>query len=207
MIIKRLASQLDRRDEEPNIELAKELVNENNLEGIQEIIDHLVTSKDKRIKQDIIKVAYEIGKMKPELISDYAIFFINLLKSRNNRLVWGAMQALSTIATIAPDVIVKHLDTIFSAMKIGSVITVDKGVLTLAKVASVKKEQHERIFSYLLQHLETCRTKEIPQHAESMMIAVNKDNKDRFLTVLKNREHLLTIPQLKRVKKIYKALS
>ncbi|MFJ9465445.1 hypothetical protein [Viridibacillus arvi] len=204
-IVPRLASKLQRRDEEPNIELAQELVNDHNLEGIKEIIENL-SNKDKGIQQDCIKVAYEIGEVKPELISEFALTFISLLKSRNNRLVWGAMTALSSIATVSSKIMMEHLETIFSTMKTGSVITVDKGVLTLAKLASVSKEKNERIFPFLLHHLETCRFKELPQHAESTLIAVNNDNKEAFLTVLKRRENELTAPQLKRIKKIYKVL-
>ncbi|MGE7837100.1 hypothetical protein [Viridibacillus arvi] len=204
-IVPKLASKLQRRDEEPNIELAQELVKDHNLEGIKEVIQNL-SNKDKGIQQDCIKVAYEIGEVKPELISEFALTFINLLQSRNNRLVWGAMTALSSIATVSSTIMMEHLETIFSTMKTGSVITVDKGVLTLAKLASTSKENNERIFPFLLHHLETCRFKELPQHAESTLIAVNNDNEEAFLIVLKRRENELTAPQLKRIKKIYKVL-
>ncbi|WP_053416245.1 hypothetical protein [Viridibacillus arvi] len=204
-IVPKLASKLQRRDEEPNIELAQELVKDHNLEGIKEVIQNL-SNKDKGIQQDCIKVAYEIGEVKPELISEFTLTFINLLQSRNNRLVWGAMTALSTIVTMSSTIMMEHLEMIFSTMKTGSVITVDKGVLTLAKLASTSKENNERIFPFLLHHLETCRFKDLPQHAESTLIAVNNDNKEAFLTVLKRRENELTAPQLKRIRKIYKVL-
>ncbi|MGF9975303.1 hypothetical protein ABE042_21640 [Viridibacillus arvi] len=204
-IVPKLASKLQRRDEEPNIELAQELVKDHNLEGIKEVIQNL-SNKDKGIQQDCIKVAYEIGEVKPELISEFALTFINLLQSRNNRLVWGAMTALSSIATVSSTIMMEHLETIFLTMKTGSVITVDKGVLTLAKLASTSKENNERIFPFLLHHLETCRFKELPQHAESTLIAANNDNKEALLTVLKRRENELTAPQLKRIRKIYKVL-
>jgi hypothetical protein len=204
-IINKLATQLNRKDEEPNIEFAQELVNENNHEGIKEVIQNL-SNKDKKIQQDCIKVAYEIGKMKPELISEYALVFIELLKSRNNRLVWGVMTALSTIAHLSSEIMMEHIESLFSAMKTGSVITVDKGVLTLAKLAAVNKQNNERIFPFLLNHLETCRPKEIPQHAESASLSVTDDNKQEFLSVIKKREKYLTAPQLRRVKKIYKVL-
>ncbi|MEG0437778.1 hypothetical protein [Solibacillus cecembensis] len=204
-IINKLATQLNRRDEEPNIELAHELVNKNDHEGIEEVIQNLF-NKDKGIQQDCMKVAYEIGEMKPELISEYALIFIDLLKSRNNRLVWGAMTALCNIALVASETIMDHIELLFSTVKTGSVITVDKGVLTLGKLASVNKQNNERIFPFLLTHLATCRSKEIPQHSESTIIAVTGDNKEQFLAVLKNRENELTAPQLKRVKKVYKIL-
>lgn len=204
-IVNELASQIGRNDELPNIELAQKLANEENYVGIEEIIENL-SSKDKKIQNDCIKVAYEIGQIKPELISKYALTFIELLKSRNNRLVWGGMQALATIAEVVPEPMMAHLETVKRAIKNGSVITVDKGILTLAKLASIKRENNEAIFPFLLNHFESCRPKEIPQHAESTLIAVTDENKEEFLNVLRKREEYLTAPQLKRVQKIYKSL-
>ncbi|RUL52027.1 hypothetical protein [Lysinibacillus antri] len=204
-ILNRLSSQLDRSDEQPNIELAEELVRNHNLEGVQEIIDNLA-NKDKKIKHDCIKVAYEIGKLQPELISQNALIFIELLKSKDNRLIWGAIQALSTIALEVPEILIEHLHDIKLAMKIGSVITVDKGVITLAKLASVNNEYNQQIFSYLIDHLKSCRTKEVPQHAESISIAVSADNKDAFLQVVQEREPYFTEPQRTRIKKLIKSL-
>ncbi|QFT91114.1 hypothetical protein FIU87_20900 [Bacillus sp. THAF10] len=204
-ILHLVASQQGRNDEEPNIELAHRLAEEENHEGIEEVVHHL-SNKDKKIQHDCIKVLYEIGQVKPELISQYELIFIELLNSRNNRLVWGAMTAITTIAEVASETIMAHYETIIRAMKNGSVITNDKGVLTLAKLAAVDNKNCRRIFPYLLEHLENCRPKEIPQHAESTLIAVTADNKAAFLDVLQKREKYLTAPQLKRVKKIYKAL-
>lgn len=204
-VVSLLASQLGRNDEVPNIELAHEIANDENLAGVEEIMENL-SSKDKKIQYDCIKVAYEIGQVKPELISKYALTFIELLKSRNNRLVWGGMTALATIADIASETIMAHLDTLRSAMKVGSVITIDKGVLTLAKLAAVSKQNNDTIFPFLLHHLESCRPKEIPQHSESTLLAVTDENKEEFLNVLRKREKYLTAPQLKRVNKICKTL-
>jgi len=204
-VVNLLASQLSRNDEVPNIELAHKLANEENYTGIEEIIGNL-TCKDKKIQYDCIKVAYEIGQVKPELISKYVLTFIELLKSRNNRLVWGGMTALATIVEGASETIMAHLDILKSAMKVGSVITIDKGVLTLAKLAAVSKENNDVIFPMLLLHLENCRPKEIPQHSESTLLAVTDENKEELLNVLRKREKFLTAPQLKRVKKIYKTL-
>ncbi|WP_068985782.1 MULTISPECIES: hypothetical protein [Lysinibacillus] len=204
-VVNLLASQLSRNDEGPNIELAHKLANEENYTGIEEIIENL-TCKDKKIQYDCIKVAYEIGQVKPELISKYVLTFIELLKSRNNRLVWGGMTALATITEEASETIMAHLDILKNAMKVGSVITIDKGVLTLAKLAAVSKKNNDVIFPILLHHLENCRPKEIPQHSESTLLAVTDENKEELLHVLRKREIYLTAPQLKRVEKIYKTL-
>ncbi len=190
----------------PNQELARELVESENKEGIKEIVENLF-NKNKNIQCDCIKVLYEAGYIKPEIIAQYAGDFIKLLKSSNNRLVWGAMIALSSISSIKADDIFENLEAVYEAMKVGSVITVDNGVKVLAAVASQKEEYNKIIFPYLINHLKTCRPKEVPQHAESIIAAVNPQNKNEFISVLKDRETSLTSTQLARIKKLYKLLT
>src|ERR1041385_1990762 len=101
-IIERLASSLGKRDEKPNQELAASLVKSKDKKAIKELVEHL-SDKDKNIQSDCIKVLYEIGEQKPELIADYDKEFLALLDSKNNRLVWGAMTAIDCIAAISPD--------------------------------------------------------------------------------------------------------
>jgi hypothetical protein len=194
-----------RRDEIPNKLLAKELAAADNKAGIAEIADNL-WNDNKNIQSDCLKVLYEIGYLKPELIADYVEDFLKLITHRNNRLVWGGMIALATIASIKAEEILGSLDKVISAMRAGSVITVDSAVKVLSAVSSKRKEYSDKIFPLLIEHLQSCRPKEIPQHAESILVAVNASNKTGFLAVLKSREDLLTPPQMTRVKKLYRAL-
>lgn len=204
-VVNLLASRLGRNDEEPNIELAQRLASEENLAGIQDIIENL-SGKDKKVRHDCIKVAYEIGELRPDLISPFAARFIELLDSSDNRLVWGGMTALSTIADAASEAIMEHYGQIAKAMYEGSVITVDKAVLTLSKLAAANEDNNKAIFPILLRHLESCRPKEVSQHSESALLAVTDLNKEAFLKVLRAREQQLTEAQLRRVKKIYRTL-
>lgn len=141
------------------------------------------------------------------MIAPYVADFLKLLKSKNNRLVWGGMTALATIAAIKAEVIYENIDQIYAMMQVGSVITIDNGIKALALVAAKNNEYNKRIFPFLLDHLKTCRPREIPQHAEKAMAAVNCSNKDQFLTVLHERENDLTAPQIVRLKRIYKAVA
>jgi hypothetical protein len=90
-------------------------------------------------------------------------------------------------------------------MEAGSVITMDNGVKILAILASKLPEQNVEIFTYLLRHLETCRPKEVPQHAEKTLAAVNADNKAAFIQALELRMPDLIGGQVTRVKKVIKA--
>jgi hypothetical protein len=205
-VISKLACSLGRNDEKPNQELAKELCRTKDSDSIKELIQCLFNGTS-AIKNDSIKVLYEIGEAQPELISSYVDEFIKLLNSKNNRLVWGAMTALSTIATLNPVRIFGNIDLIFNVIKKGSVITVDNGVSVLAKVGSVNREYEKNIFPFLLEHLETCRPKEVAQHSERSMIIVNSGNKVEFQKVLEKRLDDLSQPQQARVKKVLKKVS
>jgi hypothetical protein len=201
--IDKLACSLGRRDEIPNQELARALVKANDTASIREIAANL-WNKDPNTPADCIKVLYEIGYLKPKLISAYAGDFLKLLKIRNNRLIWGGMIALSTVGALAADELYPHTAEIQEAMGSGSVITRDAGVLALAGIASTSDERRKTIFPYLLEHLRTCRPKDVPQHSEKMLGAVSAANKAEFITVLEKRMEDLQGMQVTRVKKVIK---
>ena len=126
-VLNQIAYFQDRRDEVPNQLLAKELAAKKNKKGVAEIADNL-WSDNANIQSDCLKVLYEVGYLSPALIADYVDDFLKLLEHKNNRLVWGAMIALSTIADLRPDEIYKQLSVVRTAMESGTVITMDNGV-------------------------------------------------------------------------------
>ena len=202
-LLNRLASSLGRRDEIPNQELARDLAAKKDSKGIHEIVENL-WSKDRHIQADCIKVLYEIGSIEPKLIADYTQDFVKLLRSKNNRLVWGGMTALAEVAKANSAAVFKYLDEIKKAKETGSVITVDNAISTLAYTAAATDEYNKAIFPYLLKHLAGCRPKEVPQHAEKTLPAVNSSNKADFIKVLEKRMEDLSGSGLARVKKVIK---
>ena len=202
----KLSHSLGRRDEVPNVELARALAAKKDRKGIREIAENL-WHKDKNIQADCIKVLYEVGAIEPKLIAEYAGDFVKCLKSWNNRLVWGGMTALSEVAKADPEAVFKHLDAIKKAKETGSVITVDNAISTLAYTAAGNKKYSGAIFPYLLKHLASCRPKEVPQHAEKTLPAVDASNKADFVKVLEKRMEDLSGGGLARVKKVLKQAS
>ncbi|HKY55255.1 MAG TPA: hypothetical protein VJM08_13150 [Anaerolineales bacterium] len=202
-ILNRLATSLGRRDEVPNQELARDLAAKKDKEGIGEIAENL-WNNDKNIQADCIKVLYEMGRIEPKLITDYTADFVKLLRSKNNRLAWGAMTALAEVAKADPNTVFQHLDVIKKAKETGSVITVDNAISALAYTAAANKNYNDAIFPYLLKHLSSCRPKEVPQHSEKTLPAVNASNKTDFIKVLEKRIEDLSGSGLSRVKKVIK---
>lgn len=204
-MIEKLAYSIGRKDEEPNIELALELITTNDYNGIKEIVDGL-NNPTEQIANDCIKVLYEIGERKPELISEYALVFVRLLKSVNNRLVWGAMTALSAIASIAPQEIYDNLETVIKAYENGSVITIDNSISVFAKLAKAGAKYEKKVFPIIIKHLETCRPKEVAQHSERAFVCITNNNSEVFRKTLIKRCSILTDSQKKRVEKLLKRI-
>lgn len=202
-VLNQIAYLQDRRDEVPNQELARRLVETQDQAGVQEIAANL-WHENPNVQSDCVKVLYEVGYPDPSLIVPYAGDFLKLLRSRHNRLVWGAMLALSTIADLAADTIDPQRAAIQKAMEQGSVITVDAGVATLAKLASTSAQRRQEIFPYLLEHLRTCRPKDVPQHAEKTVIAVDASNRDEFIRTLEARLPHMSASQAGRIKRVIK---
>jgi hypothetical protein len=204
-MIKKLAYSLGVNNESPNIELAKELAKTKNKKGIKEIVDGLNHPKE-QIANDCIKVLYEIAEISPELISEYADNFIRLLKSKNNRLVWGSMTALSKIVSLNPDEVFKNLDIIVKAYEKGSVITIDNSISVFAELVKADKKYEKKVFPIIIEHLERCRPKEVGQHAERAFVCINENNSQKFKETLLKRVDALTDAQKKRVNKLLSRL-
>ena len=200
-MLEKIACKLGRTDEQPNIALAIELSCSEDIAGIEGIARGL-KDKDQAVANDCIKVLYEIGYRKPNLITGYACDFISLLSSKNNRLVWGGMIALGTIAGLVPDILFENFRIIKTAYDKGSVITRDHSISVFAGISKACPEYEKIVFPLILEHLRTCRPKEIPQHSERAAYCVNFGNKDAFLEVLNARKGILTPPQRKRVDKL-----
>lgn len=205
-ILNELASAQNRRDEEPNQELARRLceVEETHAvrEDIQALVDNL-TNKNKAIRSDCIKVLDEIGAIKPELIEMYVDEFLALLQVKDNRMIWGAMTALGRIVLRKPHDIWEHVDTVLAATENGSVITQDWGIRVLATLSAIDNDYAKRIFPFLIRFLETCRTKDVPKHAESILIAAkSSQQKSQLQHVLEKHQADLTDRQLKRIEKV-----
>jgi vesicle coat complex subunit len=204
-VLNRIAYFQNRRDEVPNQELARELAETKNKKGIQEIAENLY-HKNQNVQSDCLKVLYEIGYLAPELIADYVDDFLKLLKSKNNRMVWGGMIALATIAETKPREIWKNGDDVIDAIDHGTLITLVWGIKTLARVASTNKQYRAKLFPILIQHLKTCIPRDVPTHAESVLCAVDDSHKDEFLSVLESRRAEMTPSQLTRLRRITKQL-
>jgi hypothetical protein len=205
-VLNKISYFQNRRDQDPNKELAKTLAETENIAGIAELVTNL-KHKNKRVQSDCLAVLYHIGYVKPRLIADYVEDFLSLLKSKNNRLVWGGMIALSTIAELKTKEICVNLDTIKQAIDKGTLITVVWGVKTIAKIASSSKSCKLDVVPILLSQLKKCIPRDVAMHFENSLPAIDNENKAMFLRIVEDRKKELTTSQLARLKKAMKNIS
>lgn len=205
-VLDRLATSLNRRDEVPNQELAHRIVRENDAAGVKELIENL-HHKHKGIQGDCIKVLYEIGAASPDLIAKYYREFGNLLESKNNRLVWGAMTALDTIAAKEPKGVCGMLSKILKAADTsGSVIARDRAVGILVKLGALKPYKGDCV-PLLIEQLTSCPNNQFPMYVEMSLPVIDADNRKRFQLVMEKRmQKLDKESQKKRVAKVLKNL-
>ena len=203
--IDRIAYYQGRRDEVPNQELARALARTQDRDGIAEIAANLRHATP-AVQSDCVKVLYEIGYLRPDLIAPYVSDFLRLLAARNNRMVWGGMIALATISTLRPAEIWDQIDAVLAAIAGGTLITVVWGMRALAGVASALPASRPRILPILAAQLESCNPRDLPTHAESLLPAVDGANRGAFAAILAGRTPELTQAQAARLRLVLRRL-
>lgn len=205
-VIAKLASSLNRRDEVPNTELAKQIAAKPDKKAVKELVEHL-SDKNKDIQNDCIKVLYEIGERKPALIAPYLEDFIGLLDHKNNRLQWGAMTAIHSLVQENPAAVYSALPKIIATADKGSVISRDYAVNILVSLCSVK-QYADASFALLKEQLITSPANQLPMYAEKAIPVINDKNKAAFIKVLSSRlDDIEKDTKRARVEKVIKKFS
>jgi hypothetical protein len=204
-VLDRIAFYQGRRDEIPNQTLARALVKTGDRAGIAEIAANLHHA-NRNVQSDCVKVLYEVGYLDPALIADHVNEFLNLLGSKNNRLVWGGMLALSSISSLRPRQVWARIDEVITATRKGTVITAMAGVKTLAGVAASNARYRSKLIPVLLEQLRTCPPRDLPVQAESILRAVSPSDRPPFLDRIEARKHELTTAQASRLRRMLRKL-
>ncbi|MEM9024979.1 MAG: hypothetical protein AAGB22_14635, partial [Bacteroidota bacterium] len=128
--------------------------------------------------------------------------FVDFLTDGQNRLVWGAMTALNTIARAFPERVFPHLAPVMAATDRGSVITKDHGLGVLIGLCLVEGFR-QATFPLLLEQLRTCPAKQVPLYAERCLVLIPVINTLELARALAHRfDELEKESQRKRLKKV-----
>jgi len=201
-VLNRLASALGRSDERPNVELAEALASKPDAAAIAELVAALTGPV--AVSNDAIKVLYELGALRPDLVAPHVGAFLTLVGSKNNRNVWGALQAVETVTELAPDEVAAALPQIIAAADKGSVIAKDKAVQILAKLAAAG---HGEAVPMLLERVREAAPNQFPMYAEIAAPVIDSAHRQAFRDILEERVVHIDAPAKKsRIEKVLRRL-
>ncbi len=190
-VVSQLASSLDRRDEEPNIALAEKLASEGDTASIAILVD-LLSTGTKALKHDAIKTLYETAERRPELLAPHVDTFLEVLRSKDNRMVWGAMSALAALAAVTPEKLMSEINAILEIADRASVISKDKAMALLATLNSDPR-YHDILMPVIFTRLANAATNQTPMYAELTAPSLLQDDIPRFEEIVRTR--IAEIPQ------------
>lgn len=110
-----------------------------------------------------------------------------MLSSRNNRLIWGGMIALSTITEFRPREIFDSLALIMRTVENGSVITIDCGVEILSRL-NTSDQFFDTTDPLLMEQLWKCPIKQLPMYVEKSLKAIRPQNREAYINIIRTRE-------------------
>lgn len=204
-VLGRLATALGRNDERPNVEFAGELAASGDKQAIRELADALATVSV-AVQNDALKVLYEIGALRPELVAPHAGAFFALLQSRNNRNVWGALQAIEAITPLEPKAVLAELDPILAAADRGSVIAKDKAIGILVGLAAAG--HGKKTLPILLDRLAKAAPNQFPTYAEQIATVATGPDKTKLAAIIeKRRPKVAGAAKLARLDKLLRKLA
>ncbi len=185
-VLEQIAASLGRDDEEPNLALAQEIADAGDEAAVKELLG-LLAHQDKDVQSDSIKVLYEVAELRPSLVESHCDAIARLLSNGNNRLVGGAMTALDALTETNPRGVYAHLQAIVAASRDGSVVTRDRAMGILIKLAA-RADYAEECLPLLLEALRTCPANQRPMYAEDALAGViDARTKDEFMDILSER--------------------
>lgn len=183
-MLDRLATALNRNDERPNVELAGALAESGDQAAIAELAQALAAAPA-GLRNDAVKTLYEIGYLRPELVAPHLGAILPLLASSNNRTVWGALQALETIAPLRSDDLLPRVPAILAAADKGSVIARDKAIFILVALAG--KGHAGALLPILLDRLDHAAPNQFPTYAEAIAAVAEGDHAAALAAILRRR--------------------
>tara|TARA_Y100001972_G_scaffold128663_1_gene190813 strand:+ start:4255 stop:4899 length:645 start_codon:yes stop_codon:yes gene_type:complete len=191
-IVERLASQQNRRDQKPNIELGREIARTGDIKAINEIRS-LLTNKNTSIKvlADLIKSLESVGEVAPDLIADLYPQIITLIDHKKNHIVWRTMCVLALIGPFNRQLVFQDLSRILDIMDQGSVVTRDHGINLLIDLYSQKKYQKD-ITPLLEEQLLKAPDNQLGQYTEKWMKVIATSDIEKLLKILNGRLPELT---------------
>jgi len=195
-ILAELSSNQGRRDQDPNQALAKKIAVEDDRAACAALID-IVQNGKRAARHDAIVVAYEVATAKPELMRDHAETFFALLSDSDNRMCWGAMDAILHLADLMPARVMADLDALCTAADTSSVIAKDRLMALLAKLNGYP-EFAPTVTPVILNRLRHAAVNQFPMYAELAAETQPANEMNSLVSIIETRRDTISYPAKKK---------
>lgn len=209
-IQEKLAFALDRKDQEPNRLVARQIVESEGQRGIEDMIEFIESKPIKRAQMDAMLALAYAGELSPKTLAPHVDFLVSKLNDPINRVIWGSMIGLAHIAHLVQPKLFEALPKVIDAMDAGTVVTRDYGFRIMVDL--YKDEQfQEDMFLLIQEQLMKAPSNQLGQYAERIIEVLNKNHLNPLIETLESRREDVTnehhIKRLnKNLKKLYKKL-
>lgn len=187
-----LEQNLKRRDEKANILLAQSIASKNDTKAVEELAT-LVIGKNKPLAADAIKILYEAGELKPALIKPNVDTFLKLLSSKDNRIRWGAMTALSAISKEFAESLINSIPAMLDTSALWTVISRDHFMRILNNIGKTQKGK-KVAGPLMIEQLYISPTNQFPRYAEQTAEVVTGTTIAELITIIKSRKDVMEYP-------------
>lgn len=202
-----LAYSQQRKDQEPNKKLAKQIVESEDSNRIEELLSFWKTKPHKEHQKDCALTLAWIAQLRPSLIAPHTLYLLSRLNDPINRVIWGSMIALAEIAHLDISGIYRELPMILNAMDKGTVVTRDHGFRILVTIYQEDLYQ-EDIFCLILEQLSTAPSNQLGQYTERLLVVLQPHHKNDLIRTLEDRQQDITnLNHLNRLHKNLKKIS
>lgn len=163
-ISRRFAGALGRKDFGANVELAEEIAESEDAAALREVLASVESGK-RREAQDAIHVAFAVGERAPGLLVPHMDELVDTLHERDNRLVWGAVYALSTLVGTVPERCFEALPHVLDAAARSTVIAKYRALMILVGLAEDARYYAE-VAPLLVAHVRAAAVNQLPTFAD-----------------------------------------
>lgn len=181
-----LAHALDRKDQEPNKQVAKLIVDKGGEKDVTALVSFIQSRPEQRAQADAILALAYIGELDPKLLAGQVDFLIEELNSPINRVIFGSMISLAHIAHLQKEKLFDALPKIIDAMDSGTVVTRDHGYRIMITLYQDDRFR-EDVFLLIREQLMKAPSNQLGQYAERLIEVINKSHFDPLIQTLEER--------------------
>ncbi len=196
----RLGVVLGRRDTKADIALGQDIAARSASDELAGLVELLA---EKKLASSAIKAIYECGYLAPELLVPHLEVFVGLLADRRNRMVWGAMIAISCVAKAAPALVWAHRERIMDVHSSGTVITQVSAVHALTAAVAAEPAWSAALQGWFAQVLREANPKQLVQLAEKILPVAAPGGREALLGIAVSRgDELPSANAVKRLRRL-----